>query len=269
MQVLVVLAERAGQVVTRDELMSRVWNGVFVTDDACTARSANCGDSSTTISERPRVIETIRKRGYRLIAPVTGRDGREGRNGQEGAGSLLRPSRPSCPSRLMPSRPRDRARARRRRVPGRRARRADRGNAPLDGEHRSARALHAADQRAWQRGRPGAVTVGQARLRGARADDGRAHIFTKASADASPLQVTRGELREYAPVWSPDEAQLAFVRRGSDECAIWIAAADGSGARELTPCTATNELKMSWSPDGRLLVAASRGRDDHRIAVAH
>ena len=33
MQVLVALAERPGEVVTRDELMARVWPGVFVTDD--------------------------------------------------------------------------------------------------------------------------------------------------------------------------------------------------------------------------------------------
>ena len=34
MSVLVVLSERPGEVVTREELLSRVWNGVFVTDDA-------------------------------------------------------------------------------------------------------------------------------------------------------------------------------------------------------------------------------------------
>ena len=33
MQVLVALAERPGEVVTREELMTRVWPDVFVTDD--------------------------------------------------------------------------------------------------------------------------------------------------------------------------------------------------------------------------------------------
>src|SRR4030095_10132117 len=33
MQVLVALAERPDEVVTREELMARVWAGVFVTDD--------------------------------------------------------------------------------------------------------------------------------------------------------------------------------------------------------------------------------------------
>src|SRR4029077_2361664 len=75
MQVLVVLAERAGEVVTRDELMSRVWNGVFVTDAALHAAIRDLRRLFDDDAERPRVIETIRKRGYRLIAPVTGPEG--------------------------------------------------------------------------------------------------------------------------------------------------------------------------------------------------
>src|SRR5262245_45563952 len=70
MQVLVALAERAGQVVTRDELMSHVWNGVFVTDDALHRAVRELRRLFEDDREQPRVIETIRKRGYRLIAPV-------------------------------------------------------------------------------------------------------------------------------------------------------------------------------------------------------
>ena len=59
---------------------------------------------------------------------------------------------------------------------------------------------------------------------------------------------------------SPDEARLAFVRMGDlthSACAIWIAVADGRDARELTPCTATDGFKMSWSPDARLLAVTA------------
>src|SRR6185295_10731329 len=72
MQVLVALVESAGQVVTRDELMSRVWNGVFVTDDALHRAIRELRRLFDDDSEQPRVIETIRKRGYRLIARVDG-----------------------------------------------------------------------------------------------------------------------------------------------------------------------------------------------------
>jgi Tol biopolymer transport system component/DNA-binding winged helix-turn-helix (wHTH) protein len=250
MQVLVVLAERAGQVVTRDELMSRVWNGVFVTDDALHRAIRELRRLFDDDSERPRVIETIRKRGYRLIAPVTGRDGQEGRDRQEGPAAPAHPAPRTRPALAIAL--------------------ALGGVASLVAAlvvltavtRRSTVNTEAHVRFMPLTSEPGnevdpALSRSGRLAYVARADDGRAHIFTKASADASPLQVTRGELREYAPVWSPDEAQLAFVRRGSDECAIWIAAADGSGARELTPCTATNELKMSWSPDGRLLAAAA------------
>jgi len=70
MSVLVVLSERPGEVVTREELLSRVWNGVFVTDDAVHRTIRELRRRFDDDAEAPRVIETIRKRGYRLIAPV-------------------------------------------------------------------------------------------------------------------------------------------------------------------------------------------------------
>src|SRR5688572_17278346 len=70
MDVLVCLAEHAGEVVSRDTLNGQVWGKVVVTDQALT----NCiselrhhlGDDRSS----HRVIETIPKRGYRLAAPV-------------------------------------------------------------------------------------------------------------------------------------------------------------------------------------------------------
>src|SRR6185295_12549384 len=70
MHVLVTLAERPGEVVTRDELMTRVWNGVFVTDDVLHRAIRELRRLFDDDSEQSRVIETIRKRGYRLIAAV-------------------------------------------------------------------------------------------------------------------------------------------------------------------------------------------------------
>lgn len=93
----------------------------------------------------------------------------------------------------------------------------------------------------------------------ARGADGRPHIFTKTAADAAAVQVTRGEAQEMAPEWSPDETQLAFVRRSAERCGIWIMSADGRSQRELTPCTSTSEFGMSWSPDGRQLAVTAGG----------
>jgi DNA-binding winged helix-turn-helix (wHTH) protein/Tol biopolymer transport system component len=70
-QVLAILLERPGDVVTRDELQKRLWPDTFVDVDRNLNTSINkirdvLGDSA----ENPRFIETLPRRGYRFIAPV-------------------------------------------------------------------------------------------------------------------------------------------------------------------------------------------------------
>src|SRR5580765_1185095 len=73
-QVLVLLLERPGQIVTREELQRRLWPAdTFVDFDRGLNKAVNrlretLGDSA----ESPRFIETLPKRGYRFIAPVEG-----------------------------------------------------------------------------------------------------------------------------------------------------------------------------------------------------
>ncbi len=70
MAVLVCLAERAGEVVTREELFERVWGGAFATDEALATVVYELRKALDDDARRPRYVETIRKRGYRLIAPI-------------------------------------------------------------------------------------------------------------------------------------------------------------------------------------------------------
>ena len=73
-QVLVVLLENPGEIITREELRNRLWPGdTFVDFDhglnnAVMRLREVLGDSS----ENPRFVETIPRRGYRFIAPVVG-----------------------------------------------------------------------------------------------------------------------------------------------------------------------------------------------------
>ena len=69
-EVLVYLARRAGQVVSREELLSAVWPGVVVGDDALTQAIIKLRKALGDDARRPAYIETLSKRGYRLIAPV-------------------------------------------------------------------------------------------------------------------------------------------------------------------------------------------------------
>jgi TolB-like protein/DNA-binding winged helix-turn-helix (wHTH) protein/Tfp pilus assembly protein PilF len=71
-QILAILLEKPGEIVTRDELRERLWPGdTFVDFDhglnnAVMRLREVLGDSS----DRPRFIETLPRRGYRFIAPT-------------------------------------------------------------------------------------------------------------------------------------------------------------------------------------------------------
>lgn len=70
MDVLVCLAERAGEVVSRETLNEQVWGNVVVTDQAVTNCVSELRHQLGDDRGAHRVIETIPKRGYRLAAPV-------------------------------------------------------------------------------------------------------------------------------------------------------------------------------------------------------
>ncbi|NIM28618.1 MAG: tetratricopeptide repeat protein [Gammaproteobacteria bacterium] len=68
--VLVYLAGRAGQAVTREELEREVWAGMVVGYDALSNAITKLRKAFSDDSRHPRIIETIPKVGYRLIAEV-------------------------------------------------------------------------------------------------------------------------------------------------------------------------------------------------------
>jgi TolB-like protein/DNA-binding winged helix-turn-helix (wHTH) protein/Flp pilus assembly protein TadD len=70
MDLLVFLVERAGQVVSKDELLNGVWGTEFVSESALTRVVTELRQAFGDDVARPWLIETIPKRGYRLIAPV-------------------------------------------------------------------------------------------------------------------------------------------------------------------------------------------------------
>jgi Tol biopolymer transport system component len=58
------------------------------------------------------------------------------------------------------------------------------------------------------------------------------------------------------PAWSPDGRTLAFVRRNAGH-GVYVAKADGSGLRNLTPKPVGTYAAPAWSPDGRKLAFVS------------
>lgn len=70
MQVLVCLAQHADEAVPKETLLQTVWPGTFVTDDALKHSISELRQAFEDDAREPRVIQTIPKRGYRLVAKV-------------------------------------------------------------------------------------------------------------------------------------------------------------------------------------------------------
>src|ERR1700722_6349517 len=72
-RVLALLVERAGQVVTREELRQRVWptDAYVAFDQGLNNAIKKVRDALGDSADSPRVIETLARHGYRFVAPVS------------------------------------------------------------------------------------------------------------------------------------------------------------------------------------------------------
>ncbi len=72
MDILLYLSSRPGELVLTDELIERFWPGRCTGSDAVHRRIADLRRQLEDQARDPEYIETIPKRGYRLIAAVRG-----------------------------------------------------------------------------------------------------------------------------------------------------------------------------------------------------
>jgi DNA-binding winged helix-turn-helix (wHTH) protein len=79
LQVLTALVERPGEIVTREELQERIWGkDTFVDFDQSLNKAVNrLREALNDDPAQPRYVETVPRRGYRFVAPVTGIAGPE------------------------------------------------------------------------------------------------------------------------------------------------------------------------------------------------
>ena len=75
-QVLKMLVEHAGELVTREELQKRLWpNDTIVEfDHSINAAVKRLRDALGDTAQEPRYVETVARRGYRLMVPVERED---------------------------------------------------------------------------------------------------------------------------------------------------------------------------------------------------
>ena len=120
MDLLAFLASRGGRVVSRDEIIDAVWEGRFIAEATLTRAIADLRRALGDSQRAPQYIETIPKRGYRLVADVAAIGRRVRRGASHAPVPTSRLVSRSAPHRI--ARIADRlASARRRRFVGRQA----------------------------------------------------------------------------------------------------------------------------------------------------
>ncbi len=265
-QVLALLLERPGEIVTREDLRLRLWStDTFVDFDhglnsAIQKLREALGDSA----DSPRFVETVPRRGYRFIAPVekvgeAAIQGVERRQVEETtevrpahrrrglvfalvvlaliSGSVLW---------LYFSRPKAAAPE------------ADLKITPLTSYPGS---------EAFPSFSPDGNQVAFAWKQEGK---GGYDIYVKLVGSGEPLRLTDNPADDTAPAWSPDGRRIAFYRLGPDRAAIYSVASLGGSERKLVDLDTGPWVEfgqLTWSPDGALLAFEDTKPGDGRSQV--
>lgn len=65
------LVERPGQLVTKRELLNAVWEKTVVAEKALNASIGEIRQALGDSAREPRYVETVHRRGFRFVAPLT------------------------------------------------------------------------------------------------------------------------------------------------------------------------------------------------------
>jgi eukaryotic-like serine/threonine-protein kinase len=72
LRVLAMLAERPGEIITREQLQEQIWGNTFVDFDQSLNKAVNrVREALNDNAGAPQYVETVPRRGYRFIAPVS------------------------------------------------------------------------------------------------------------------------------------------------------------------------------------------------------
>jgi Tol biopolymer transport system component/DNA-binding winged helix-turn-helix (wHTH) protein len=275
-QILVLLLEKPGEIVTREELRDRLWpSDTFVDfDHSLNTAVKKLRQALNDDPDVPRFIETLPRRGYRFIAPL--------HNGSGSASSAPELSESTTDSQEQSSVQTSAAPA-----------------APSS-PHSHHWKLWAAGTvgfalalglvawfRPWRTGDlPASSAVQLVPLtsfsndysKGAFSPDGNQvafdwdgdesdagiDIYIKQIGVEKPLQITHQFGYNFAPVFSPDGRYIAFMHADHDKSpGIFVVPALGGPPRKLLEFTPTQDCNpgLDWSRDGKFLLFANRSGD--------
>ncbi len=262
MAVLLRLAKRPGAVVSREELLATVWSDTVVVETAVFRAISELRRIFEDDPKQPRVIDTVRKRGYRLIAPVARVGEATFSDGELAADTLSTPP----PAHV------DRRRLTRWAL------------VPMLAvilavfsawQFRAVQVPATAPSPSWPA--PPTVITSSPDLEFAPtlSPDGRGvafvrsktesrradlwKIYIKLSGDTEPRILNPDPMSECSPAWSPDGRSIAFWRRTNQRDELAIAPVLGGPPQILAWARSGSGRDASWSPDGRWIAASGRG----------
>ncbi len=259
-QILVLLLNRPGEVVTRDELHQALWQaGTFVEFDqglntAVKKIRLALGDSA----DNPRFIETIPRKGYRFIAPV-----------DRGATPPVIAAPPlirrlvwiavgfsllvvAAATWLLQTR--------------------SPNPAPVPIPLTSYRGAEVAPSFSPD-GNYIAFAWDRSEIYRHEGGEGNSDIYVKLIGSGDPVRLTRDPVDEFSPAWSPDGRFVAFLRTLSrDSTGIFLIPAIGGAERKLAVTYLSEEKAhfggcIAWSPDGKWLLYSDKEAPNAPLAL--
>lgn len=250
-QVLCCLAREPGRVYGREELLDLVWGDVVVGEESLTRTISELRRILGDDTQDPRYIETIRKKGYRLLAEA------------EPVAPVVAPE--PVPVADAPA------------VKPRRARRVVPALLAIAAVLIAAWWFRPArDPSAGPRPPLRSVPLTSSpglEIQPALSDDGRAVVFAwngpdgenwdiyvKEVGEESPLRLTENPARDTSPAWHPGGRSIAFVRSSGGTSSIWTVPLFGGEPRQLFADT-TTIWGFAWDGEDRIIYSRAESVD--------
>ncbi len=269
-QILQLLVEHAGDTVTRDVIQKQIWpDKTFVDfDNAINSAVRKLREALGDKADNPRFIETLARRGYRFLAPVSTIGGTSPetstaepavvarRSGPILAGSILLAACALALAIWL-------------------------GRKNNLGEYSEIR-VSTLTANAGIEIQPSFSPDGTRVVYAFGGPDGKLFsTYTKLIGAGDPVQLTNDGTRDLSPAWSPDGRWIAILRDLGREFAVLLIPASGGHYRELTrvltnpDCSPTTVdcgldvrgAMLAWSADGRFLFTSGRTPPSHALRL--
>jgi Tol biopolymer transport system component/DNA-binding winged helix-turn-helix (wHTH) protein len=242
MQVLLYLAERPNEIAEKEKIIESVWEGTFVTDEVLTNAVFELRKAFGDDAKEPRFIQTVPRKGYRLIAPSPQSSGAPAiRKQWVGVSVALLGLGATLGSWAYLSSDRIDATELR--------------TVPLTG-------FPGAEW--WPALSPEGDGVAFVWNGG---EPGRHDLYIQNLGASEPLRLTETPVHEFSPAWSPDGGEIAFLREKgftAVESEVLILPSLGGAERRVSTIASVDSPGgarnpgLAWSPDGRFLAVEDR-----------